>query len=112
MNSTVTPDSLRPEKDFRDYLFASRAIDTLKKLNQEPKFWMLGVGFKLPHLQLHVPYHYYKMYSQDASNRSPYLYDSWKLYEKELTFPRSVPSFHYRYPNEKSFTFIREDGKK
>ena len=56
MNSSVTPDKVREHHEFRDYLFASRAIKTLKAIVAENKYFMLSIGFKSPHLTLHVPY--------------------------------------------------------
>ncbi len=82
MNSSTMPDKVRPEESFRDYEFTTRAIETLRKMVKEKKFYMLGLGFKLPHLAVHVPYKYYEMYKGKS--------DAWKLTKKELRFPLSV----------------------
>jgi arylsulfatase A-like enzyme len=90
MNSSTMPDKVRPEELFRDYQFTSRAIDTLKKMSQLPQHFLLALGFKLPHLAVHVPYKYYDMYkSENKSN-------SWKLTKKELRYPYSSPELSYR----------------
>ena len=90
MNSSAMPDKTRREDQFRDHEFAEKAVHALKKLSSEPKFFMLGVGFKLPHLALHVPYKYFKMYdSKEKKNM-------WKLSKKELRFPSSVSEVSWR----------------
>lgn len=68
-NASTMPDKHRKEEDFRDYQFASRAIQAIKELSgkNREKHWMVGVGFKLPHLSLHVPYKYYDMYTKKGS---------------------------------------------
>ena len=62
MNSSAMPDKTRSEDGFRDHQFAERAAKVLVDLSKEKKFFMLAIGFKLPHLQLHVPYKYYELY--------------------------------------------------
>lgn len=49
---------------------------------------MVGLGFKLPHLAVHVPWQYYEMYR----NRT----DAFALSKKELRFPPSAPEASYR----------------
>ena len=71
------------QEDFRDYKFASKAINTLKDLIQKPEPFLLSVGFKLPHLALHVPYQFYDLYKSRN--------ESWKLTEHERTFPGNSP---------------------
>lgn len=41
MNASTMPDKVKKEEHFRDYEFTTRAIDTLKKMVKEPKYFML-----------------------------------------------------------------------
>lgn len=102
MNSSAMPDKHRPESDFRDHQFAEKAIDTLNNLLREPKPFLLAVGFKLPHLALHVPYPYYSMYKNRTSE--------WRLSKKELRFPLTTPEIAYRCCAEPQFKFMRGEG--
>lgn len=103
MNASVLPDQTRKEEDFRDYKFTTRFIQGIEKVSKEkretgkvftartePIPWMAAIGFKLPHLNLHLPYKYYKMYDNDKSTAL------WKLTKKELRFPASVNEVSYR----------------
>lgn len=91
MNSSTMPDKVRPEHKFRDHEFAHKAIQILNKIVKEPKYFMMGVGFKLPHLALHVPYEFYKLYN-DKSKK-----EAWKLSKKELRFPPSGTNCYCHY---------------
>jgi arylsulfatase A-like enzyme len=72
---------------------------------------MLGVGFKLPHLALHVPHRFYKMYAGASADHSqPYRYRDWRLSKRELKFPRSASALNYRCCNYKTFNFMRAEG--
>ena len=102
MNSSVMPDRYRKEKEFRDYQFTSKAITKLRFLSRRPKPFMLAVGYKLPHLALHVPYKYYAMYRNKT--------ESWKLSKKQLKFPSSVSEVSYRCCAALDFDFMREEG--
>ena len=66
MNSSTMPDKVRPEEEFRDYKYASRAISDLRALSSSQKRtgknFMLGLGFKLPHLCMHIPFKYFDLY--------------------------------------------------
>jgi iduronate 2-sulfatase len=104
LNSSVTPDQWRPIDWFRDYKFVNRTIVTLKKLVKKKNYFMLAMGFKLPHLTLHVPFKYYQLYDNDKTR------NSWKLSKEELTFPASSPFISYRCCNEKRFEFILRNG--
>ena len=90
MNSSAMPDKTRREDQFRDHDFSEKAVNVLKKLSVESKYFMLGVGFKLPHLALHVPYDYYNMYNSKEKK------NMWKLSKKELRFPLSVSEVSWR----------------
>jgi arylsulfatase A-like enzyme len=102
MNSSTMPDKVRKEESFRDYLFSSRAIKTLEKLIKLPNYYMLAVGFKLPHLAVHVPFKYYEMYKKHTQ--------AWKLSKKELRFPASTSEVSYRGCAEPEFKFMRGEG--
>ena len=77
------PDKVHNEDHFRDHKFAARAVETMDKLVKQNKFFMLGVGFKLPHLQVHIPYKYYEMYKGKS--------EAWNLPKKALRFPQTSP---------------------
>ena len=104
MNSSAMPDNVRTENMFRDHQFAEKATNTLQNLAKEKKYFMLAVGFKLPHLALHVPHKYYSLYNnKDTRN-------AWKLGKRELRFPSSVPEISYRCCADPEFRFMRSEG--
>lgn len=102
MNSSTMPDKTQPEELFRDYIFASRTIETLKKLDGMNRYFMLAVGFKLPHLAVHVPYKYFEMYKDRQKG--------WELSKKELRFPPSAPAISYRCCADSTFKFMENEG--
>jgi len=102
MNSTAMPDNITSETSFRDHQFAERAVQTLEKLIFEPKYFFLAVGFKLPHLALHIPYKYYNMYKDKSRH--------WKLTKREMRFPNTAPEVSYRCCAEKQFRFMKQEG--
>ena len=109
MNSSVMPDAVRPEEWFRDFQFTDRIIkamhELVPKINAEtkkPENFMVGIGFKLPHLAVHVPWKYYEMYR----NRT----EAFKLNQRELRFPPSSPESSYRI-GENIFTFMKKEGR-
>ena len=102
MNSSVMPDQIKPEEEFKDYIFASRTIETLKTLHASNQYFMLAVGFKMPHLALHVPYKYSNMYKN--------MRQSWALTKDELHFPYTSPSVSYRCCAEIDFNFMESEG--
>ncbi len=104
MNSSTMPDHHLPIEKFRDSLFVDRAISTWKKMIAEPKPFMLSMGFKLPHLALHVPYKYYEMYN------TPVMRNLWKLNKKELRFPVTSPEISYRCCAEGRFDYMNGEG--
>ena len=59
-----------------DALFSKSELIDKTDEKGKPKNFMVSVGFKLPHLAVHVPYKYYEMYrnrtgsSKFASSRS------------------------------------------
>jgi hypothetical protein len=103
LNSSVMPNK-KPIERFRDYEFTSKAIEFLERLLKEPKFFMLAVGFKLPHITIEVPHKYWEMYKGKQ--------DQWKLSKRELRFPPSVNEVSYRCCGQPEFQFMREEGGK
>ena len=105
MNSSVMPDKVTPEEKFRDAEFANKALETLAEITKLPKPFMLGLGFKLPHLSVHVPYKYYAMYKGKKK--------AWALTKRELKFPSSVSELSYRCCIDgPRFNYMREEGSK
>ena len=105
MNASTQPDRVKPEEKFRDYEFATKAIEGLKKMKADTsKFFMMGVGFKLPHLAVHLPYKYFEMY------KDPDRMQAWKLSKKESKFPYSSPPVNYRCCANPTFKYMRDEG--
>ena len=102
MNSTVMPDKILPEDQFRDHLYTTRFLKSVKTMNQLNKPFMAAIGFKLPHIALHVPYRYYAMYKNKTL--------LWKLNKKELRFPLSSPVVAHRCCADYEFTFMLQEG--
>jgi hypothetical protein len=90
MNSTVMPDKITPEHKFPDHNFTTQAINTLRKMHSENKdYYMVGLGFKMPHTSLHVPWKYFDMYR----SRSKF---AWQLPEDKRAYPPTAPIQHWR----------------
>ena len=107
MNASTQPDKTRPEESFRDYQFATKSIDGLKRMNADKtKYFMMAVGFKLPHLAIHLPYKYFNMY------KDPERMQAWKLTKKESKFPYSSPPVAYRCCANPKFEYMNEEGTK
>lgn len=102
MNSSTMPDKYTPENKFRDYLFTDRALNTWKKMLNQNKPFMLAVGYKLPHLCIHVPYRHYTMYRDKK--------EAWKLSKRELRFPPTTTEVSYRCCADNHFKFMRGEG--
>jgi iduronate 2-sulfatase len=114
MNSSTMPDKIKPEDQFRDHLFADKTLETMRALVKKPNYFMLSVGFKLPHLAVHVPYRYYEMYknmsehpSLTGSHTQP---ASWRLKRNELRFPISSPDVAYRCCANPEFEYMKDEG--
>lgn len=101
MNASTMPDK-KPEQEFRDYQFTTRVIDSIRKMHAQPKYFMAAIGFKLPHLAVHLPYKYYEMYK--GKN------EAWQLSKKELRFPPTSPSVAYRCCADPDFRFMNNEG--
>lgn len=102
MNSSVMPDKIREDSTFPDYYFATKAVETIKRLSQGPDYFMLAVGFKNPHLALHVPYKYFEMYRSRVH--------LWNATNEELRYPPSAPKVSYRCCAAGSFRPMLNEG--
>lgn len=102
MNASTMPDP-KPLNKFRDYEFTSRALQTWEKMLASPKYHMLAVGYKLPHLTLHVPQQFHDLYKGQEHK--------WKLNKRELRFPLSTSEISYRCCAEPDFKFLNQNGK-
>jgi iduronate 2-sulfatase len=103
MNSSTMPDVYKKEEDFRDYVFASKAIAKMDEMVKTNKLFHLAIGFKLPHLQVHMPYKYYKIY-KDKEN-------GWnQLTKKNLRYPPTALEFGIVNPIDPSVRFMRGEG--
>lgn len=102
MNSSVMPDKVKPLHGFRDHEFATKAVEQLRKMAAKSQFFMSAVGFKLPHLDLHVPHKFFELYKDKK--------EFWKLSKKELKYPTSLSEISYRCCAEGRFRFMREEG--
>ena len=107
-NSSTMPDKYKKEEDFRDYQFASRAIEAIKELHgkNKQKHWMVGVGFKLPHLSLHVPFKYFDMYDKKGGSYDQTI----DLKDSELRFPLSSPEIGYKCCAADEFVYQKNRG--
>jgi len=122
MNSSTMPDKIKPEEKFRDYEFTEKLINSMKAMHKLDKYFMAAIGFKLPHLAVHVPHKYYEMYKGATqfflnsflviiitliiTGKSEY----WALSKKELRFPFSAPTNGYRCCPEPEFVFMEKEG--
>ena len=104
MNSSTMPDRVRREEDFRDYDFTTRTINAMKQLSSKKEYFMTAIGFKLPHLAVHLPYKYYTMYKGQEKM------SAWRLTKKELRFPMSSPEVSYRCCADPVFKHMRNEG--
>jgi iduronate 2-sulfatase len=91
------------EENFRDYVFTSDAIHAMHQLHKGPNYFMVSVGYKLPHLMVHFPHKYREMYRATQ--------DVWKVNKKELRFPPSAPSVSYRCCALNQFAHLKNEGK-
>ena len=106
MNSSTMPDKVQREEDFRDYDFTTRTINMMTKLSKENNYFMTAIGFKLPHLAVHLPHKYFDMYKGKEMSKA------WQLSKKELRFPMSSPEVSYRCCADPTFKFMENEGAK
>ncbi|RYG68835.1 hypothetical protein EON64_04255 [archaeon] len=102
MNSSTMPDKVRKEEKFRDYEFTERALKTWQRMLKASKPYFLAIGFKLPHLTLHVPHKYYAMYRDKR--------EAWRLNKRELRYPTTLSEVSYRCCADGEFKYMREEG--
>jgi arylsulfatase A-like enzyme len=104
MKSSVMPDKNMSEELFPDHLFATRAIQELNRLvrQESDKYFMLSVGFKMPHTAMHVPYKYYDMYRgrSHAFTATP----------EQLQFPPTAPLVSWRCCAEHDWRYMNQEG--
>lgn len=105
MNASTMPDKVQREEDFRDYQFTTRFIDTLTKMSKKDKYFMISLGYKLPHLAVHMPWKYYDMYRKDEKRKA-----GWKLKKKELRYPPTSPAVAYRCCAVPTFYYMQAEG--
>ena len=101
MNSSVMPDKIRAEETFPDYIFASKAIEAITRLSKVDHHYMVAIGFKMPHLAMHVPYKYYDMYRSRVHQ--------WAATDLELRFPPTSPVVSYRCCAD-DYKYMRDEG--
>ncbi|KAJ1416775.1 alkaline-phosphatase-like protein [Ochromonadaceae sp. CCMP2298] len=101
MNSSVTPDKKELE-DFRDWQYTTRTLQHIRHLSALPQPFLSAIGFKLPHLELHVPHQYFSMYKDKAP--------AWKLSKRELKFPSSLSELSYRFCEKGRFHYMNNEG--
>lgn len=121
MNASVTPDKHTPEESFPDHIFTSRAIKTIRTAvhnnsvaTTKHRPFMVGLGFKLPHLALHVPFKYFDLYREQAT-ASPVdqVKDSWPYHFQstaDLSFPVGASEIGYSLSNQRTFEFMNREG--
>lgn len=120
MNSSTFPDNITPEEQFRDHMFTSRTIARLKQFAMKmdhtqatdsgtassyKKPFMLGVGYKSPHLCMHIPFKYYDMYR----DRVPL----WQIQAttERLQYPRFSPSIGFSPSINGRFKYMNDEGR-
>jgi iduronate 2-sulfatase len=102
MNASIMPDIHVPEEKFRDYEVASHARDMIRNLHQKDEYFMVAMGFKLPHLSLHFPYKYFDMYR----NRTEVFHRP----KRELRFPITSPKVAHKCCANADFVYLAKDG--
>lgn len=102
MNATITPDKNRPEEEFKDYELTSRAIESLRRLYKQSDYFMVGIGFKLPHVPVHIPHKYFDMYRSRKS--------VWNKPRSHLKFPETSPILSYKCCAAPFFRYMTNDG--
>jgi arylsulfatase A-like enzyme len=107
MNSSVMPDKIKGMDTFPDHIFTSKAIEALESNhNKSSSYYMVALGFKMPHLALHIPFQYFDMYRNIS--------DQWEtnVREEHLQFPRTAPIVGFRCCSDAQFKYMQEEGAK
>ena len=102
VHASSFPDRKTKEEDFRDYLFTNDAILALRQLRDSDSYFMVAVGYKLPHLMVHYPHKYYEMYRKVQS--------VWDVNKRELKFPPSAPIVAYKCCGQMEFAHLHKEG--
>ena len=104
MNSSVMPDKTRHESEYPDFKFATSAIDELKFLTSKDKaqYFMLSIGFKMPHTAYHVPHKYYDMYR--SRNHL------FQATSEQLRFPPTSSLVSWRCCADRDFRHMNGEG--
>ena len=102
MNSTTMPDRNTPENSFKDHIITTLAIERLEAFAKSNESFFLGIGHKLPHLAMHVPYSSYEVYKDKGA-----LFER-KKSERQLA--QSVPGISYRCCADQYFNFMNAEG--
>lgn len=109
MNATTSPDKVKPESEFLDYNITSRLIHTIERLhanqmknihNKQP--FLAAIGFKLPHVPVHVPFKFFDMYRDRLSHFS--------RPREELSFPPSSPLVAHKCCASSRFSYLQKEG--
>lgn len=103
LNSTVNPDRNTPEEKFRDYIYTSKMIEGLKIVSSRPEYFLLGIGYKLPHIHLHFPWKYFDLYRSHSQVWS-------ETGAKRLHFPPTSPAISYRCCAYPEYRYLNEEG--
>lgn len=99
MNSSYYPDSIRTEPEYLDYQLVTHVIDNLKFYHQNTettKRFMIGLGFRMPHLPIRVPKGYFDLYDKES-------------YQSKWNHSRSYPfttDFDHGCCSYRSFSYI------
>ena len=104
MNASTMADKIKPVEEFRDYMFTSRAIATMQQMQAQQQLFMVGLGFKLPPLAVHVPSQYFDMYRGKQH--------MWTRRRKDLKFQHSAPMVAHKRCAQERFEFMTQDGGK
>lgn len=123
MNSTITPNKNWREEDFPDHLFTTRAMKTIRAIvrnntiTSKPQTpFIVGLGFKLPHLALHIPFKYFDMYrSQATTSRNDRDRSMWPYHfhsSADLSYPMNSPEQGYSDSNAQHFLYMNHEGER
>jgi iduronate 2-sulfatase len=102
MNATITPDKTRPLEMFKDYELTTRAVQSIRKLHRQSDYFMVGIGFKLPHVPVHIPHKYFEMYRSKKS--------AWNQPKSHLKFPDTSPILSYKCCAVPFFRYMANEG--
>ena len=108
MNATTTPDKIKPETEFLDYKITTKLISAIERLhidqiNNNGKHFLAAIGFKLPHVPVHIPYKYFDMYRHRLS--------SFDRPESDLSFPPTSPLVAHKCCASMKFTYMKNEGE-